>query len=86
MKTRELLSHRRSFRVATVMFVGWLALALFVSPAARTQVLAPGTAWVQTLVESSQLVDDCPICDRLPIVRPLRGSFRMRAINCSTTR
>ena len=80
MKTREILSLRRSFRVATALFVGWLALALIVSPAARTQVLAPGTAWVQTLVESSQLVDDCPICDRLPIVRPLRGNFRMRVL------
>lgn len=35
----------------------------------------PGTSWRYTLVEGSTLVDDCPICDRLTIVRPLRGTF-----------
>jgi hypothetical protein len=32
------------------------------------------------LLEGSHLVDDCPICDRLPIVVPLRGTYDLRFI------
>jgi len=36
--------------------------------------------WHYTLIEGSQLTDDCPICDRIPIVVPMRGSFEMRLL------
>jgi hypothetical protein len=36
--------------------------------------------WSYALVDGSQLVDDCPICDRVPIVRPLRGTFQLRLL------
>ena len=37
----------------------------------------PKQAWLYTLVEGSQLVDECPVCDRIPIVEPLRGTFKL---------
>jgi hypothetical protein len=45
------------------------------------------TAWAQlpsesiriyTLLSGSELTDDCPICDRIPIVVPLTGTFRLQ--------
>ncbi len=33
-----------------------------------------------TLVAGSQLTDDCPICDRLPIVVPMSGTFGLRVV------
>jgi len=47
------------------------------------------TAWAQlpsettriyTLLTGSELTDDCPICDRIPIVVPLTGTFRLQFI------
>ena len=37
----------------------------------------PNQTWLCTLVEGSQLVDECPPCDRIPIVEPLRGTFEL---------
>jgi hypothetical protein len=37
--------------------------------------------WTYQLIEGSQLVDDCPICDRIPIVVPMRGSFQLRLLS-----
>jgi len=36
---------------------------------------------VYTLISGSELTDDCPICDRLPIVVPLRGTFSLRVVD-----
>lgn len=36
--------------------------------------------WTYTLLQQSQLTDDCPICDRIPIVVPLRGKFELRLL------
>ncbi len=36
--------------------------------------------WTYTLLQDSQLTDDCPICDRIPIVVPLRGKFDLRLL------
>jgi hypothetical protein len=33
------------------------------------------------LIEGSQLVDDCPVCDRIPIVAPIRGGFDLRLVS-----
>lgn len=67
-------------RIAAWLFRVSLALVLSFPSVAWTQSMTPGAAWVHTLIETSQLVDDCPICDRLPIVRPLRGTFRLRVL------
>ena len=51
-----------------------LSLHFTVAPA---QDLTPGTSWLYQLTEGSQITDDCPICDRLPIVVPMTGTFRL---------
>jgi hypothetical protein len=37
-----------------------------------------GASWLYNLIDGSTLVDDCPICDRVPIVEPIRGTFELR--------
>lgn len=37
----------------------------------------PATAQEYALLSGSELTDDCPICDRIPIVVPLTGTFRL---------
>lgn len=44
------------------------------------QTADPGTAWHYQLLDGSQSVDDCPVCDRIPIVLPLRGGFDLRCL------
>jgi hypothetical protein len=39
------------------------------------------TAQLYTLLSGSQLTDDCPICDRIPIVVPLTGTFGLRRLD-----
>jgi hypothetical protein len=36
--------------------------------------------WTYTLTSESSLTDECPICDRVPIVVPLRGTFQLRLL------
>jgi hypothetical protein len=33
---------------------------------------------IYTLISGSQLTDECPICDRMPIFVPMTGTFRLR--------
>ncbi len=56
--------------------------ALLSSPlsSATAQNLDPGSVWVYHLIEGSTIVDDCPICDRVPIVEPVRGTFELRSL------
>jgi hypothetical protein len=46
----------------------------------QAQQMQDGAVWSYALLGGSQLVDDCPICDRMPIVRPLRGTFQLRLV------
>jgi len=39
------------------------------------------TPQLYTLLSGSQLTDDCPICDRIPIVVPLAGTFGLRMLD-----
>ncbi len=57
-----------------------MAGALLLTPCVA--LAQPGTAvpWTYTLTGESSLTDDCPICDRVPIVEPLRGTFQLRLI------
>ncbi len=42
--------------------------------------MSAADGWVRhRLIEGSTFLDDCPICDRVSIPSPLRGSFEMRA-------
>ena len=41
---------------------------------------APSRIWNYTLLPGSQLVDDCPVCGRPPIVVPMQGTFQLRLI------
>jgi hypothetical protein len=61
----------------------WNALSLGLALGASVvsgaaQSLSPGTVWVYNLTEGGRIVDDCPICDRIPIVAPLRGTYELR--------
>jgi hypothetical protein len=38
------------------------------------------TSQPYTLIKGSQLTDDCPICDRIPIVVPMTGTFDLRML------
>ncbi|HEY5909034.1 MAG TPA: hypothetical protein VJA21_00365 [Verrucomicrobiae bacterium] len=64
---------RRCLGIGLCLF----SLHLTVAPA---QDLTPGTTWLYQLTEGSQIIDDCPICDRLPIVEPIRGTFELRLL------
>ncbi len=62
--------------------IGALILAgfSFCEPAVA-QVLEPGSRWVYTLIDGSQLEEDCPVCDRLTIPVPMRGTFELRVMS-----
>jgi hypothetical protein len=40
-------------------------------------------ARIYTLISGSQLIDDCPICGRIPIVAPLAGTFGLQLLDQS---
>jgi len=56
------------------------ALAVIASPLPAPAPLPPPPAWNYTLLEGSQLTDDCLVCDRIPIVVPMRGGFQLRSV------
>ena len=62
------------FFAGAVLIVANLAFA----PAAGGQ--SASAPWVYTLVDGSQLLDDCPICDRVSIPVPMRGTFQLRLL------
>jgi hypothetical protein len=62
------------FMADVMLIVTGLALA----PTAGGQ--SPSPPWVYTLVDGSQLLDDCPICDHVSIPVPMRGTFRLRLL------
>ena len=57
-----------------MLIVATLALA----PTAGGQSSSP--PWFYTLVDGSQLLDDCPICDRLSRPVPMWGTFQLRLL------
>ena len=61
----------------------WPLIALLsgtFASAALSQSLPAGSVWTYTLVNGSQLLDDCPICDRATIAVPMRGTFQLRFV------
>jgi hypothetical protein len=54
------------------------ALVASLWPRATAQELAPGSVWRCTLTDGSEMLDDCPVCDRVTRPEPLRGTFELR--------
>lgn len=68
----------RSMSLKTLILTGWLLVGVVASSRAQL----PGEATrIYTLQTNSQLTDDCPICDRIPIVVPMTGTFRLRFLD-----
>ncbi len=69
---------------AFAFFLSIAGLAALLGPnTARAQNLDPGSVWLYNHIDGSQLVDDCPVCDRIPIVEPIRGTFELRVLENS---
>jgi len=68
-------------RVITFRFAAGAALVLTniaFPPTAKGQPVSPPCSY--TLVDSSALLDDCPICDRLSIPVPMSGAFQLLSL------
>jgi len=63
-----------------------LALALFLAASQTVFPQAPSTnrPWAYLLLNESYLLDDCPVCARVPIKVPMRGTFNLRALEQNT--
>ena len=55
----------------------WLFLLIL---AATGTLHGADQVWRYQLLEGSTFTDDCPICDRIPIVVPMRGTFQLRLL------
>jgi hypothetical protein len=60
--------------------IGWLlALGCWGSNGTEAAEPAPDTTpWCYQLIAGARLLDDCSVCDRLPLEIPLRGGFEVR--------
>ncbi|MGA2662773.1 MAG: hypothetical protein ABSH34_35280 [Verrucomicrobiota bacterium] len=56
----------------------FIVAGLFFASRAEAQTPGPGSGWVYALTEGSQLTEDCPICDRVTVPVPMRGTFELR--------
>ncbi len=65
--------------------VFWLTSALIVVAGWPAFAQAPTTdrSWAYLLLNDSYLLDDCPVCDRVSIPVPMRGTFNLRLIDPS---
>ncbi len=69
-------------RPRPAMSASRLALAVvLLSVWAQPPGLAQTNSQPYTLISGSQLTDDCPICDHLPIVLPLTGTFTLSLVD-----
>jgi hypothetical protein len=59
------------FGLASLGLAAWTALA---------QAPTTDQPWAYQLVSDSYLLDDCLICDRIPIQVPMRGQFNLRLV------
>jgi len=60
-----------------------LASALFGlgRPAVFAQAPTTNQPWAYVLLHDSYLLDDCPVCDRISVPVPMRGTFNLRLID-----
>ena len=78
---RQLL---KSVRPRPALFV--LTVVLFLTGGRAVFAQAPTTnqAWAYRLLNDSYLLDDCPLCDRISIPVPMRGTFNLRLLENNT--
>jgi hypothetical protein len=57
-----------------------LAACSFLMPCVALAQPTKTFPWTYTLTSESSLTDECPVCDRVPIVVPLRGTFQLRLL------
>src|SRR5260221_4389829 len=57
-----------------------LAVLLGIIPRLEVKAQTPplNGVWVYTLVNGSQLTEDCPLCDHVTAPVPMRGTFQLR--------
>lgn len=60
---------------------GYIGIQLFPMPEPTPPPQPASPPWNYSLLPSSRLIDDCPICDRLPFVVPMVGTFQLRLID-----
>jgi hypothetical protein len=66
-------------RVTTCILTGgFLAVALATTEVGFCQPQPFRPTLLYTLEKGSQLVDDCPVCDRIPTVAPMTGAFQLQ--------
>ena len=63
----------RNLKLVGMLFTG-------VEVASVCSFAQPSAPQIYTLVAGSQLTDDCPICDRMPIVVPMTGTFGLHVL------
>jgi hypothetical protein len=61
-----------------------LALSVVSSRTAFAQTTSTNRSWAYLLLHDSYLLDDCPVCDRIPIEVPMRGTFNLRVLEQNT--
>jgi len=62
------------------LFISTLVLGALVAGNAHGQ-LPDAATQIYTLLAGSELMDDCPVCDRPTIVAPMTGTFRLRFLD-----
>ena len=65
-----------AFAPLITAIIGALQLSLALAAAQPTTDLP----WQYILLKGSEIVDECPICDRVPIPVPIHGSFQLRLV------
>src|SRR6266850_4681513 len=61
-----------------------LALSVVSSRPAFAQTTSTNRPWAYLLLHDSYLLDDCPVCGRIPIQVPMRGTFNLRVLEQNT--
>lgn len=61
-------------------FAHWGANGIDIAPLPNAPTPVPSPVWQYTLLPGSQLLDECPICDVIPIPVPMGGTFQLRLI------
>ncbi len=68
---------RNGLTFAGLLLIGAMAAA----ERGSTQTSPADLSRIYSLVKGSQLTDECPVCDRVPIVVPMTGTFRLKFLN-----
>src|SRR5436190_20803303 len=73
---KTILPRARALLLAFVFFDLGRAAAFAQAPTANQP-------WAYLLLHDSSLLDDCPVCDRISIPVPMRGTFNLRLIDAT---